>query len=348
MNARRASWIIAIAIAGFALWTITRLSGPAAQIEFSGSTMGTTYVVKVVAAPMDQTEAELRARVEAALRRVDSLMSTYDPSSELSRFNLYAGEDWFPVSVETLTVVAAAIEISALSGGAFDVTVGPLVNLWGFGPDGPIGELPPDSAIARSLRRVGYQKLATHNDPPALRKSHADLYLDLSAIAKGYAVDQAGRALSATGVDNYLVEVGGEIMAHGHNANGNLWRVAVEQPLAGERSVQRVLQLHNTAIATSGDYRNFFEFGDRRYSHSIDPRTGRPVPYALASVSVLEPSAMRADALATTLMIMGPEAALVFADRDHIAGVLIVKTGDEFEERQTAQLRSYLAGGDRP
>ncbi len=227
MNARRAAPLIVLAAAGLAAWALYVRPPEAVQIEFSGPVMGTTFSAKIVAPPDGVAEADLRRRVETALARVDELMSTWKPDSELSRFNRYDGVEWFPVSAQTLTVVAAALEISAWSGGAFDVTVGPLVNLWGFGPDGPTEDPPAAVALERQRARVGYEKLAVRIDPPALRKSRGDVYVDLSAIAKGYAVDQAAHALEAAGVANFLLEVGGEMLARGHNAGGGPWRVAV-------------------------------------------------------------------------------------------------------------------------
>ncbi len=340
--ARIAFPVLALALAGAVVWALLWRDAGQAQLEFSGPVMGTHYVAKVVAAPSGMSAAELKLRVERSLERVNALMSTYDPDSELSRFNRHRGDGWFPVSPETATVVGAALEISELTGGAFDVTVGPLVNLWGFGPDGPAAGPPAEPAIEQALQRVGHEKLALRTEPPALRKSSAGVYVDLSAIAKGYAVDQAARALDAAGVDNYLLEVGGELIARGRNAGGGPWRIAVERPLTGERSVQRVLALTDTAVATSGDYRNFFVVDGIRYSHTIDPGTGRPVPHLLTSVTVLEASAMRADALATAMLVLGPEQAWEFARRQDIAALMIVRAGESFEERATPRLRSFL------
>ncbi len=339
---RLAATIAALAVAALALWALFPRPAGEVQIEFAGPVMGTSYTVKVVSPPAKLGEAELKRRVEEALHAVNSLMSTYDPDSELSRFNRYQGTDWFAVSDQTRTVVAAALEIGTLSGGAFDVTVGPLVNLWGFGPDGPANGVPPAAALAQARERVGHAKLAQRREPPALRKIRADVYVDLSAIAKGFAVDLAANSLETAGVANYLLEVGGEMRARGHNAVGGPWRVAVEKPLVGERSVQRVLELRDTAVATSGDYRNYFLADGTRFSHTIDPRSGYPVSHDLASVTVLHESAMRADALATALLVMGPEDGLEFARRADLAALLIVRSGDAFEERTTPRLKRLV------
>jgi thiamine biosynthesis lipoprotein len=262
-------------------------------------------------------------------------MSTYLPESELSRFNRHEGLDWYAVSPELVRVVAAGREVSKRSQGAFDVTVGPLVNLWGFGPTGRPNVVPTDEAIAECRDRVGYDRLEVREELPALRKRRADLYVDLSAIAKGFAVDEIARLLEQCGVRGYMVEIGGEVSTGGRKPDGSSWRIGIERPVATAREIQCVVELDDRSLATSGDYRNFFELQGRRYSHEIDPRTGRPVKQGLVSVSVLADDCMTADAWATALMVLGPETALPTARQHGLDVLCMIRTPDGVLEQTT-------------
>ena len=205
-------------------------------VRLAGSTMGTSYEIKLAPAPGQAVPGDLRQRVEATLARVNQPMSTYDPNSELSRFNRNPSTDWVAVSPELREVVAEGLRISDLTNGAFDITVGPLVNLWGFGPDPRQDRAPSEAAIAEARARVGYWLLQSNDQPPALKKERADLYVDLSAIAKGYGVDQLTALVETTGVTHYLVSIGGEIRARGRNGQGQPWTVASEKPVPGQRA----------------------------------------------------------------------------------------------------------------
>ena len=313
-------------------------------VEFSGPIMGTSYSVKVVDVPEDTDTRALAGEVLATLERINAAMSTYLPDSELSRFNAGRSTDWFSVSAETARVVQAALTVSAATDGAFDPTVGPLVDLWGFGPTLTAGALPDDAAIEAARARVGWRHLSVRLDPPALRKALPDLAVDLSAIAKGYAVDAVAALLEDRQVVDYLVDVGGELRVSGHNGTGQPWGVAIEQPRPGTRAVQRVMRLSAGAVATSGDYRNFYEIDGRRYSHEIDPATGRPVRHTLASVTVLAATAMQADALATAYMVLGPEASLRRAERDDVAVLLLLRDGEGFREVGSPRFESRTDG----
>jgi len=315
----------------------------ARPITFSGATMGTTYTVSIDALPADVSLSSLSRDVDAILDRIEGRMSTYDPASELSRFNADETTDWVAMSGETVEVVDAAITVSELTDGGFDITVGPLVELWGFGASGRPPAIPSDDAIATTLERVGYRKVRTRRAPPALRKSRGDVEIDLSAIAKGYAVDQVADHLESASVSDFLVEIGGEMRARGRNPHGSPWRVGIERPDPGPRSVHRVLLLQDAALATSGDYRNFFEAEGRWFSHTIDPRTGRPVTHELASVSVVDVTSMRADALATGLTVMGPAAGRALAQREGLAVLFILRAGPGFREEWTPALTRALA-----
>jgi thiamine biosynthesis lipoprotein len=305
-----------------------------------GSTMGTYYEV-TSRCPAGGLEGE----IDATLEGVNMAMSTYLPQSELSRFNAHRGNDWFAVSQPLADLVMVARSISEDSDGAFDVTVGPLVNLWGFGPGGR-DALPDDADIAAARAVVGYRLLESRFDPPALRKRFADLYVDLSAIAKGYGVDEVGRLLDRRGCTDWLVDIGGEVAARGESPSRREWRIGVEVP-DGTRMVQRVVMLTDVAVATSGDYRNYVEHDGVRVAHSIDPRTGRPAAHALASVSVVLPDAMHADGWATALHVLGPEDGFALARARGIAALFVVRGAGAdgapaFEERYTPALAMHL------
>ena len=298
-------------------------------VEFTGDTMGTIYSVKLAASDLSApARGAIRQAIEERLKRVDRLMSTYLPDSELSRFNRHAANDPFPAAPETLEVFRIAREVSQLSGGAFDVTVGPLVAAWGFGATDRILAPPAEAELARLRSRVGFERIEIAAAAGTLTKTRAGAVCDLSAIAKGYAVDQVAAALRELGHGDFLVEVGGEVRAQGRRPDGAFWRVAIETPDSVPRGVFEVVPLRDIALATSGDYRNYYEAGGRRISHTIDPRTGRPVEHALASVSVLHSDAVHADALATALNVLGPEAGYALAEREGLAAYFIVRRED--------------------
>lgn len=314
-----------------------------ALLEVGGSTMGTTYTVKLVAPGEGHTETGLQSAVQAELDAVERRMSTYIDESELSRFNAHGDTGWYPVSAELCRLVETALEVSALTDGAFDVTVGPLVNLWGFGPQGAVDEPPAAAAIAGALEATGYRKLHADCARPALRKDHVGLYVDLSALAKGYAVDRVADRLDGLRVGDYLVEVGGELRVRGRNAKGDDWAIAIETPRPAGRSVHSVVSLTDKGVATSGDYRNFFEYEGRIYSHTIDPRTGYPVAHAAASVTVVADTAALADAMATALLVLGPDAGLPIAEEQELAVYYLVRDGDNLQARATQLFATAVA-----
>jgi thiamine biosynthesis lipoprotein len=299
-----------------------------------GRSMGTSYTVKVVRAGADLRKAdEIRKGIEAELNAVDSSMSTYRDDSELSRFNASTSTDEFQVTPATAAVVRAALEVGRLSDGAYDVTVEPLVRLWNFGSDAAdVDTVPSDKAIQECMQSIGQKHLTVSHQRPALKKDLPELRVDLSSIAKGYAVDRVAERLAREGFENYMVEVGGEVRTRGHNRHGQTWQIAIERPTDGPRQVYRVLPLEDCAMATSGGYRNYFEKEGRRYSHLIDPRSGQPITHRLASVTVLADRCVKADALATAMLIMGPEAGMKLAEKEGIAAAFLV-----LEERGLVQ-----------
>ncbi len=308
----------------------------------SGKTMGTTYTVKVIGDSFSEnglSVENLGSRIDAELVRLNRLLSTYDETSELSRFNQAGISESIPVSGELLEVLHISGMIFEQSNGAFDVTVGPLVNLWGFGPAPSQDVVPSDEAIATAMDRTGFELLKVGNGTLA---KEADVYVDLSAIAKGYAVDQLAKILEAEKITNYLVEVGGELRASGHNDRNTPWTVAIEKPDSLSRSVFRIIELKTMSLATSGDYRNFFESNGNRYSHTIDPRTGWPIRHVVVSVTVIAPTAILADGYATAINVLGLEEGLKLAEAQNLAVLVIIKTEDGFEERSSSALDAYI------
>jgi thiamine biosynthesis lipoprotein len=296
-----------------------------AQHEYSGATMGTTFNVKVVVAADEEPADGLPQRLQHTLDTIEEQTSTYMRDSELSQFNQNASTDWVTVSQQLCYLVEQSLKISRETGGAFDITVGSLVNLWGFGPKGSRDKPPGDAEINALLSGVGFDELQVDCEVPALRKAHAGLYVDLSGWAKGFAADNLAEILIGSGFDNFLVEVGGELRVQGHNASGGEWRIAIEKPSGSGRDIQSVVNISNTGMATSGDYRNFFEYEGSRYSHTIDPRSGWPVTHQLASVTVFHESAATADAMATALLVLGPEDGLALATELGIEAIFVVR-----------------------
>jgi thiamine biosynthesis lipoprotein len=320
----------------------------AREMLISGPTMGTTFSVKVVTE--DQSEAHrqrLTFLVTEVVERVNAQMSTYLDDSELMRFNR-AGTEVFQASAEIIAVVDEAQRVARLTGGAFDITVGPLVDVWGFGPSGPTET--PDEAVLRDLVAVtGFEQLEVDVDSGTLRKAREDCRIDLSAIAKGFAADRVSEALNREGLPSHMVEVGGEVRARGLNGDGEVWRIGVERPTAAGRSVHLVVPLADLSMATSGDYRNFYERDGVRISHTIDPRNGRPISHDLASVSVIHSTCMTADALATAIGVLGPDEGFDFAEQQDIPAYFLVRAAaGVLEERKTSVWTALIENSREP
>lgn len=278
--------------------------------------MGTTWSVKAHPVPPEVTADDLRESVRVRLEELEQQMSTWREDSAVSRFNASDSTNWFAVPRETALVVTAALTVARQTGGAFDPTVLPLVSRWGFSAGRPPTSIPAAAELRRIRDSVGYQRLAVRAEPPALRKAVPGLQIDLSAIAKGQAVDEVAALLAARGLTNHLVEIGGELVARGLSPKGRPWRVGIEKPVPEVREIAEVVELRGEALATSGDYRNYFELEGRRLAHLIDPRTGEPLPQRGLAVSVRHPSCMIADAWATGLSVLGVEAGIAAA-REH-------------------------------
>lgn len=314
------------------------------EYAFEGRAMGTSYTVKIVAeAPLESAETDrLAGIIYAAIEDVNSKMSTYKEDSELSRFNQLKTDEPFAVSAETLQVLAEAQRIGALSDRAYDITVGPLVNLWGFGPGARANDI-SDEVIENARASVGWEKIEIDAAASTIRKLHPDVYVDLSSIAKGYGSDRVGEALAAEGYPRYMVELGGEIRAAGRNLGGEPWRLAIERPVEDQRAIERVVALENLSMATSGDYRNFYDADGERISHTIDPRTGRPVRGRVAAVSVIDSSCMTADGWATALTALGEEEGFTIAEREQLVALFQLGQDDgTFEQRPTTAFTQHF------
>lgn len=310
--------------------------------EISGPVFGTEYHINVVMEEDPKRLKELADGISVVLEDVDASMSTWREDSELSRFNRLSDQSqWTEISPALYKVLARGQEISELTDGAFDVTIGPVVNLWGFGPEARPEEMPSEEELTSILSVTGYQNLELRAEPPALRAGQGQ-YVDLSAIAKGYGVDAVARFLDSEGVSAFLVEIGGEVSVQGRKPGGDIWRLAIEEPVPGQRQVNRVVAIGDRAMATSGDYRNYYESDGRRFSHTIDPRDGRPIDHNLVSVTVISDDCMTADALATAFNVMGRKKAKALATRENIAAYFIVRGDDGFETDFSPAFSSFL------
>jgi len=306
---------------------------------FSGRALGTSYNVRFVGAASQVSS--LQKGTDRVLNAINQSMSTYLPRSELSQLNENIGSDWIPISDDLSNVIQVSQYVSQLSNGAFDITVGPLVDLWGFGPQGRREIVPDSKQLEAVFSQIGYESLLLSEDKTRIKKL-APRQLDLSAVAKGYAVDKIAEYLDLKGVDNYLVEVGGEMRLKGFKPNGDVWKIAIETPAAGARGVYKVIPITNVAIATSGDYRNYFEQEGVRYSHTLDPDTGYPITHNLASVTVIADSCATADAWATALNVLGVQPALELAEKHRLAILLIENNGDEFIEHSSSAYKQLV------
>lgn len=325
ISPRRRTFVTALGAASL-LAGCGQRPGARTAIEFGGPAMGSSYSVKLAGEVGGALEQRARDAVREALAAVEASMSTWLAGSELSRFNHHASTAAFGFSADTFAVVALAQDVAQATRGAFDATVAPAVNAWGFGP-GRAHRIVADDERARLAQRIGHGRLVLDPGTRSAAKAQPGVTLDLCGIAKGYAVDRAAAALDALGLERYLVEAGGEVRTRGRNADGAPWRIAIEQPDAVPQRPHFVVPLTGLSLATSGDYRIFFEQGGKRFCHEIDPATGAPVDHALASASVVAPACAYADAMATALMVMGPVRGPAFAREQGIAAYFITRAG---------------------
>ncbi len=308
--------------------------------QILGNTMGTTYSVQWH--PQDVSASQLKQKIDIRLQAINTVMSTYDAKSELSQFNQSRDTGWHAVDLTLAELVALSIRIHQHSQGAFDITVGPLVNLWGFGPGQNEFTFPDDVEIQIAQRSVGTHHLEVRTNPPALNKKIPDLYVDLSAIAKGYGVDEVAKIMDQAGVENYMVEIGGEVKCKGVGYHGDAWRIGIETPNYERGTIEEILALDNISVATSGDYRNFIEHEGQYYSHTINPATGYPVTHNLGSITVAHQSAAAADAWATALLVLGPELALKIADQQQLPILMITRESRGYKTTSNKYMHRYL------
>lgn len=330
----------------FAIVCLAACSAPQApQYQVSGSTMGTVWQASLNQLPEDMSLEGVKAELEQKLELVNAQMSTYRSDSVISQYNKAPAGTWHQVPEEFFTVLTAALELAEISGGAFDPTVGPLVNLWGFGPNARGKTLPTTAEIVQLQAEVGWQKVKIRKQERKVLQP-GGIYLDFSAIAKGYAVDLLGERLTELGVKGWLVDIGGDLRTYGRKANGQPWYIAIERPNPQVREASSVLSLTSKAVATSGDYRNFYDTSEGHFSHTIDPRSGRPIEHRLASVTVLEDSCMLADGLATLLTVLGPEEGMAFAQEQGLEVYFIERQAQDsstaFNEVMTEAFQKYL------
>ncbi|WP_430318129.1 FAD:protein FMN transferase [Pseudomonas nitroreducens] len=320
---------------------VATLTGCGQSIErFGGPTMGSSYTVQYVPTGKAPDAAKLKAEVDTILASLDEQFSTYRDDSVVSRFNALPAGACMALPADMLKLWRYGEELSQQSGGAFDLTVEPLMNLWGFGPQSRSEKVPDAVALERERARVGHQHLRLEGEHLC---KDVDAQLDFDSIVAGYAVDQVSARLAELGLTDYLVEITGELKAVGHKPDGTPWRIALEVPSGErERQVERSVAVDGFGLSTSGDYRNYFEEGGQRYSHTFDPRTGAPVRHALASATVAEAQALRADGLSTLLMVLGPQEGYTFAERNGLAAFFIVRQGEGFVTRATPRFEALF------
>ncbi len=311
---------------------------PEAVIRLEGATMGTTYHI-TLRNPGSLKSEELKRQLDFQLEHFNKIASTYIPDSELNRLNNAPVGEWVTLSEPLFNIISMAVQVNWMTAGAFDITVAPLVDLWGFGPEDRQG-VPSDEDIVAAKSLVGNDTFELDMLEPKLRRL-LPIRMDLSAIAKGYGVDAAALWLASLGVTDYLVEIGGEMRVAGLSPRGDAWRVGIENPGVAAGPT-KAIRLDHVAVATSGDYRNYFEENGVRYSHTIDPATGRPITHNLASVTVIDESCAMADALATAFSVMGGDKALKLAESQQIPIYIIEKTDQGFRSRHSTAFSPYL------
>ncbi len=302
------------------------------EYTIHGTTMGTTYSIKIIGTNDQRININgIKSKIDSTLESINRQMSTYIQNSEINQFNSSICKDWISISIEFYNVIVRAQEISELTDGAFDITVGPMIDLWRFSGDldQNAWQPPSEQEIGEILQFIGFNNIAVGNN--SIRKVHPKTQIDLNAIAKGYGVDLVFQLLNDFGYTNIMVEIGGEIRCSGHNKDGDNWKIGIDKPILSVTpgaDLHEIINLNNNSLATSGDYRNYFIYNDEIFSHIIDPRTGYPTQNQASSASVIAPDCITADALSTALMVMGLGGIELINSMDDIEAMLILRTGD--------------------
>ncbi|WP_338585646.1 FAD:protein FMN transferase [Pseudomonas sp. MAG733B] len=300
--------------------------------SFGGPTMGSTYSIKYVRHAGLPMPDDVRVKVEQILADIDRRMSTYRSDSDIERFNQLPANHCQKMPASVLELVRVGEQLSVQSDGSYDLTVEPLLNLWGFGPQAREEKVPTAEAIAKVRQRVGHDHLHINGDQLC---KDAAVEVDFNSIAAGYAVDTIAAKLEALGIHDFLVEVTGELKAYGKKLDGSPWRIALEEPRDDQQLAERIVAIDGYGLSTSGDYRNYFSQGGQRYSHTFDARTGAPVSHTLASVTVIHPSALMADGLSTLLLILGPERGWDYAEKHDIGAFFVIRADTGFVTRSS-------------
>lgn len=308
--------------------------------RFDGPTMGSRYSIQYVRRASTPGPKAVQAEVENILAEVDRQFSTYRSDSDIERFNNLPANHCQKMPTPILELIRVGEQLSSQSEGSYDLTVEPLLNLWGFGPQAREEKVPSAEALAEVQQRVGHSHLRIDGDQLC---KDAAVEVDFNSIAAGYAVDTIAARLEALGIHDYLAEATGELKAVGKKLDGSPWRIALEEPRDDQQVAERIIAVDGYGVSTSGDYRNYFEQGGRRYSHTFDARTGTPVLHTLASVTVIHPSALMADGLSTMLLILGPERGWDYAQTHDIAAFFVIRADTGFVTR-TNQAFERLAG----
>lgn len=341
----RRTWLAGMLLGISLLCAGCSFSGRQEPVTVSGvAYFSMSWQAKVARLPEGMTAAVLQQRLQARLDAANTVFSTYQPDTELMRFNRAPVGQWVTVSPLLLRTVQRALQVSQATGGRYDITVAPLVNLWGFGPEARPERVPDEAAIAEARARVGWQHIEVDAGRSAMRRMR-DVSLDLSSVGEGAGVDDLARALEALGVQDYLVGVAGSLRSKGLRPDGESWRLAIERP-DGSGQVERLLTLREGAISTSGSYRNYFERDGVRYSHTIDPASGRPITHKGVSATVISPAGdddTLADAWATAFNVLGPDAGLALAESRGLAVYYIERSGAGFRARHSSAFAPYLA-----
>ncbi|MFW2589363.1 FAD:protein FMN transferase [Sagittula sp. SSi028] len=316
---------------------------PEAEVlKLSGNTMGTQYNVVAVPTGGALDRAAVSAAIETALADVTAEMSNWDAGSEISRLNASKAGAPVRLSPALANVMQNANAVHLASDGRFDVTVGALIDLWGFGVADVAPNIPADSAIADAMQRAGQGRvLDLQGDVLTKQTDGAEIYL--AAIGKGHGVDRVADALRGLGITDFMVEIGGDLYTAGNNPEGTPWQIGIESPVAGQRGLYSVADVSNLGMATSGDYRNFFEADGTRYSHIIDPATGRPILHDTVSATVLTENAMLADAWATAMLVLGRERGLEIAEAEGLAVTFIDRDGEGFKTTESSRFKALQA-----